>query len=303
MRRLTAVALLLAVLSACSDDVDRSKFANIESTSTPASSAPATDAPTVKPSKIAVLIFENHSFSQVAKSPFFKAMGAKYGLATNMKACTHPSQPNYICVAGGSTRGISTNSQSKKISGASIMGKTIKAGRTATVFAQSMRSDNCRLSQLGYYHPRHGFWPLFVDERALCEQHMIGYDKIKQRIIDGTLSNMNLIVPNNCSNAHDCSLSTADKWARTETERLMAGPDYQAGELVIVLTWDEDDHNEGNRIHTVVIHPSLDHVVVSKSLNLISLHRTLARFGNVEPIGSKWTSVNDLAREFGIEID
>jgi hypothetical protein len=144
---------------------------------------------------------------------------------------------------------------------------------------------------------------VFKDERALCEKHTVGYKQIKPRITDGTLGNVNMIVPGNCKNSHDCSLRTADTWFKAETEPLMAGSDYQSGELLIVLTWDEDDHNEGNRIHTVLIHPSLDHVVVDKALNLVSLHETLAKFGGTTPLGTAYESTPALHRAFGLEVD
>jgi acid phosphatase len=303
MRRaaaLLAALTLTAGLAACSADEEPSRFANVDE---PTPSVGPTDVPTVKPSKIAVIIGENKGYSQVIKgAPWMKSIGEKYGLAKSMKAMTHPSQPNYVWIAAGENKGITSNTI-KHVTGPSIMGKTIAAGRTAMVFAQTMSSDNCRQTQRGYYHPRHSYWVPFKDERALCEKFMVGYDKIVPRITAGTLPNLTLIVPNNCKNSHDCSLRTADAWFRAETERLMAGPDYQSGELAIVLTWDEDNHQEGNHIHTVLIHPSIDRKVVTAPLTLVSLHRTLARFGGVTPLGIRWKTTTDLATAFGLSID
>lgn len=266
--------------------------------------AGATDQPTVLPSKAAVIVNENKSYAQVRANLFFKGLGDRYGHATKVTACTHPSQPNYVCIAAGSTRGITSNTVSPRLTGPTIMGRTIKAGGTAAVFAQSQGSDTCRMSQNGYFHPRHYYgWPLFKDERALCEQWGLGYEKIKPLITEGKLPQLTLIVPNNCSNSHDCSLATAARWNQAEVERLMAGPDYKSGELLIVVTWDEDDKQSGNHIDMVLIHPSLEHKVVTAPLSLISLHRTLARFGHVAPIGTKWQAHTDLATAFRLGID
>lgn len=298
---LSALLLSLLALALYGCDTEQQPRSLVD-TATPATPTPTvTDAPTVLIEKAAVLIGENKGYNQVRNgAPKIKALGDRYGHATNVKACTHPSQPNYVCIAAGSTRGVTSNTVSPRLSGPTIMGRTIKAGGTAAVFAQSQGSDNCRMTQRGYFHPRHYYgWPLFKDERALCEQFGLGYEKIKPRITDGTLPQQTLIVPNNCSNSHDCSLRTADTWISTEVARLMAGPDYQAGRLVIIITWDEDDHTEGNHVDLVVIHPSLDHVVVTKALNLVSLHMTLARVGQVAPIK---TTTNDLATAFGLPI-
>lgn len=299
------ITFMVVFLMGCQATQER-RFANIEETTNSPSPSPlptVTDVPVVKPSKIAVIIGENHGYNQVLKgAPWIKSMGVKYGVATNMKAMTHPSQPNYVWIAAGSNKGITSNTI-RKVTGPSVMGKAIGAGKTAMVFAQTMSSDNCRQTQRGYYHPRHSYWVPFGDERALCEKFMVGYDKIYPRITDGTLPNLTLIVPNNCKNAHDCSLRTADNWFKAETEKLMAGPDWQAGELVIVLTWDEDGHNEGNHIHTAVLHPSLDHKVVTKALTLVSLHEALAEFGNTTPLGTKHSTTTNLNDAFGIEVD
>lgn len=307
MKRLALVLVTMFALASCSDSGPLGFAADDADPSPPPTTAAATDEPTVKPSKIAVLILENKGHKQVrASMKWWKSMGDRFAYATEAKAMTHPSQPNYVWIAAGENKGITSNSQSKKVSGPTIMGKTIAAGRTAGVFAQSMSSDNCRMSQRGYYHPRHSYgWVLFKDERDLCEKFMVGYDKIKPKITDGSLPNLTLIVPNNCSNSHDCSMSTADKWFRAETERLMAGPDYQSGELVIVLTADEDNGKEGNRIPLAVIHPSLDgaHKVVTKPLTLVSLHETLAAFGTVTPLGSKYKTTTALHDAFGLQTD
>ena len=261
------------------------------------------DEPTVRPSKIAVIINENRGYNQVRKGmPWLKSIGDKYGQATNMKAMTHPSQPNYVWIIAGSNRGITSNNTAR-VSGKSLQSTIPAAGRSFWTFGQTMSSDNCRLTQRGYYHPRHVPTTVFKDERAQCEKTTVGYDKIKPKITAGTLPNVSFIIPNNCSNSHDCSMATADKWSRTETERLMAGPDYQSGELVIVLTWDEDNKAEGNHIHTAVIHPSLDRVVVTKALNLVSLHETLAKFGGTTPLGTRYKTNPDLANAFGLSVN
>ena len=70
--------------------------------------APATAA-SASPSNhydhVFVFVEENHGFSDVIGNPAapnLNALAEKYGIATNYFAVTHPSEPNYVALLGGS---------------------------------------------------------------------------------------------------------------------------------------------------------------------------------------------------------
>ena len=82
-----------------------------------------------------------------------------------------------------------------------------------------------------------------------------------------------MVVPDLCNDAHDCALSVADSWFQSRMQKILAGPDWASGHLAVVLTADEDDSSQGNRVLTVVIHPSQKANVVSTALTHYSLTR------------------------------
>ena len=50
---------------------------------------------------IFVIVMENHSAAQVigsAEAPFVNEFAARYGLAANYAAVSHPSLPNYLAL-------------------------------------------------------------------------------------------------------------------------------------------------------------------------------------------------------------
>src|ERR1700730_17860569 len=56
-----------------------------------------------------IIIEENRSFQDIIDNPVapkLTQLARQYGLATRYYAVTHPSQPNYIALLGGSTFGI-----------------------------------------------------------------------------------------------------------------------------------------------------------------------------------------------------
>src|SRR5215470_9260130 len=58
---------------------------------------------------IFVIVDENHGFSDVIgnrAAPNLNALARRFGLATRYFGVSHPSEPNYVGLLGGSTHGI-----------------------------------------------------------------------------------------------------------------------------------------------------------------------------------------------------
>jgi len=62
---------------------------------------------------IFTIVMENHNYDEVigntSEAPYVNTLASQYGLATNYFAVSHPSLPNYLALAGGSTFGISSD--------------------------------------------------------------------------------------------------------------------------------------------------------------------------------------------------
>jgi hypothetical protein len=53
-----------------------------------------------------------------------------------------------------------------------------------------------------------------------------------------------------CNSTHDCSVGTGDAFLQTWVSKIMAGPDYQRGNTVIIITWDESGaHRPAHGLH------------------------------------------------------
>ncbi|MDQ3155349.1 MAG: alkaline phosphatase family protein [Actinomycetota bacterium] len=238
--------------------------------------------------KVLVFIEENHSLEQMKSGmPYAFSLAQQFGYATNFVAARHPSLPNYIAIAGGSTYGIDSNdapSSNRPVRGASVFGQAIKAGKTAKIYADGM-PNNCRTSNGGdRYAVRHNPWVYFSAERALCEQFDVPASQLAGDIAAGNLPNVGMVIPNNCNNAHDCSLGNADAWFRQWMPGIFDGPDWKSGHLAIILTADEDNKKSGNVVLTAVIHPSQKGKVVTTRLTHYSLSRLLSEVTGSPPL-------------------
>jgi acid phosphatase len=263
---------------------------------------------TANPSKVLVVVLENHSQSEVlSQMSYLKSLSSKYGRTTAYRANTHPSLPNYLVMAGGSTFGVTDdkNPSGHPLRGLSVFRQAYNNHRTAKTYAESMPS-RCKLVDYGRYAVRHNPWTYFADsaERSACGSYDVpsgtaSSGALRNDTVAGRLPNVGLVVPNVCSDAHDCSLATADKWLRAWVPVWLAGPDYRAGRLAVVVTFDEDDRSQGNSVLTVVIHPRLSGRVVSTAATHYNLSAWLSRVAGGLPLRNASGKVS-LGKLFGL---
>lgn len=251
-------------------------------------------AATPRVTKVLVVIEENHSLSQMqSQMPYAYSLAKQYGYASNYTAITHPSLPNYLAIAGGSTFGVTDDSypSAHKIGSKSVFSAAISTGRTAKTYNETMPS-NCYLSNSGSYAVRHNPWAYFssTTERSRCRSYDKPFTAFAGDVSAGALPNVGMVTPNVCHDAHDCSLATADSWLKNTMTKVFNGPDWKAGRLAVVLTADEDDSSQGNKVLTAVIHPSQSHRVVTTALTHYSLTGLLCDVAHAPRLGAGATA-------------
>lgn len=247
----------------------------------------------VRPTKVLVVVEENHTAGSALKGmPYLASLASTYGRASSYQAVTHPSLPNYLAIAGGSTFGVHDDRSpaSHHLAGPSVFDRVLAAGRTAKTYAEAMPSP-CALSATSRYAVKHNPWTYFSDasSRAGCRRFDVpagtsASGALRTDIDRGTLPTVGLLIPDICHDAHDCSLATADSWLKSWLTAMQRGPDYRAGRLAIVVTFDEDDSSGGNTVLTVVVSPRTSHVVVTSALTHYSLTRLLAELSGTTPL-------------------
>lgn len=270
----------------------------------PTSSSPKAATAPHSITKVLVFVEENHSLAQMKSGmPYAYRLAKRYGYASHYTATTHPSLPNYIAIASGRTYGVrdDLNPSAHKLTGASVFGRAIAAGKTAATYADGMPS-NCALTKGGSsYVPKHNPWAYFVTERALCRKYDLPISKLGGAITRGTLPNVGMVIPNLRHDAHDGSLGTADAWFRGWMTKVAAGPDWASGRLAIVLTADEDNRLSRNKVLTIVIHRSQRAKVVTTPLTHYSLARLFAEISGTKPLHFAATAPS-MVKAFGLPI-
>jgi acid phosphatase len=262
-----------------------------------ATSSPAPG--TTGATKLLVFVVENHSLSEMrSQMPWTFELARRYGYATDFHAMTHPSLPNYLAIAGGSTFGVTDDNEpsSHPIPGPSVFGEALHAGLTAHVYAESMPTP-CATYTTNLYATKHNPWTYFVDERQQCQAHDTSMAPFAKDVRTGQLPDAGMVVPDICSDAHSCPLATADAWLRREVGLAMSGPDFSSGRLAIVVTADEDDGSQGNTVLTILVHRS----VHGDPLSHLSLSRLYSEVLGVPPLRAA-ASAPSMAQAFDLPL-
>lgn len=257
-------------------------------------------------SKVLVIMEENESGSQALPAmPYLKSLATQYGQATDWSDVGHPSLPNYLAIFGGSNFGLSKDCTASQcpVSGESVFGQAIAAGKTAKVYGES-QATNCEAGSSGNYDPNHNPWPNFVDEASICKQFSVplGTPTSGNLINDinaGTLPNVGEVVPDLSDDAHNGTLAEADSYLKSLMAPILNGPDYKAGRLAVVVTFDEGQKNE--QVAFVMVAPGVQNKTVSTALNHYALTRFLDTTLGTAPLRNASTAP-DIAPLFGVSV-
>jgi acid phosphatase len=231
----------------------------------------------------------------------------RYGYATRWRAITHPSEPNYLAIVGGSTFGITDDDPpsahyARIGSARSVFDQALAAGRTAGVYAEGM-PDPCLPvdypSAAPLYAARHNPWVFFRAGRTGCRAHDRGLSTFAADAAADRLPDVGLLVPDLQHDAHDASLAAADSWLRTRLQPVLASDDFTTGRLVVVVTADEDDGHSGELVLTSVLNRRLSGVVVDTPLDHYSLTRYIDEVLRVAPLRAA-ADAPDLKGAFGL---
>lgn len=261
----------------------------------------------VPTTKILTVVIENHSLRQMQHGmPYLNRLAKRYGYASNYHAITHPSLPNYLAIAFGTTAKVKDDKapSAHHVHKSSIFSLANKAGTGARVYAESMRT-RCQKKAAYPYAVKHNPWA-YGSSGCVAGDVTAGTPqsgRLRSDAIAGRLPCAGMLIPNLINDAHDSSLAKADSYLKKWLPTLMAGPDFRSGRLVIVVTADEDNHSSrANRVLTVVISRSVSHKVVKSRLTHYSLTRLYNTVCHEGRYLGKASSARSMRVRFGLKL-
>jgi YVTN family beta-propeller protein len=228
--------------------------------------APAADIPRFQ--HVFVFYFENEDFNAVIgntrQAPFLNSLLPRASLLSDFFAEEHPSDGNYLALAGGSTFGIPLDDPLEENPQYTIRARNISdliggAHETWKAYLQSADGP-CDDTVHGYYWDDDMPMTYFADVRdrpAYCSAHLVPLQALQADLASAaTTPNFAWVSPNDCSDMEGCGIRAGDDFLATELGEIMRSPAWQTQRSMAIITFDEDgmDHQRpAQRIPTIII--------------------------------------------------
>ena len=213
-----------------------------------------------RPDHIVMVIEENRSYSQMIDSrdaPYINSLAVKGAVFTQSFGVTHPSQPNYLALFSGSTQGITDNSCPHAFSTPNLGHALMAAGLTFAGYSEDLPSVGSLICSAGLYARKHNPWVNWQDSVTNGLPPTANLPMTSFPIDYTKLPTVSVIVPNQANDMHHGqdpdAMKTGDRWLQEHLDAYVQWA--QQHNSLLIVTWDEDNKNERNRIVTLFVGP------------------------------------------------
>ena len=212
--------------------------------------------------------FENQDYDSVIgntkQAPYFNSLLSKGSLLADTFAEEHPSDGNYLAVAGGSTFGIPLDDPLEEnprytIDRRNLGDLLVGAHETWKDYAQGANGP-CDDTVHGAYWNDDPEFMYFRDVRTrpqYCAAHLVPLEEMSNDLRSAaTTPSFSWVEPNDCTDMEGCGIASGDRFLKQTLGQIMAAPAWTTQRSLVIITFDEDayDHEHpAQRVATVVL--------------------------------------------------
>jgi YVTN family beta-propeller protein len=199
--------------------------------------------------------FENEDFGSVfgntAQAPFLNSLVPQSSVLGSFFAEEHPSDANYLALAGGSAFGVPLTDPLEENSQYTIRARNIgdlidARHQTWKAYLQSANGP-CDDTVHRYYWNDDEPMTYFADVRgrpAYCAAHLVPLPALRTDLASAaTTPNFAWIAPDDCADMEGCGIQAGDKFLATELGAIMASPAWRTQRSLAIITFDEDSYD------------------------------------------------------------
>jgi phospholipase C len=202
--------------------------------------------------KIVYVVLENTSYDEALAQPFLTQLAKEGTLLTNFHGVSHPSEPNYIAMVGGSTLGVHGDGHFD-LGQKNIVDLLEAKNKSWKVYAEDY-PGNCFLGMSsGKYVRKHNPLISFTNIQnnpSRCK-NIVDSSSFVSDFTSSKISDYNMFIPNLDNDGHDTGASFADQWLSTTFSPLISNAQAMQN-VILIVTFDEDDGFGGNKVFTVM---------------------------------------------------
>ena len=207
--------------------------------------------------KVFVIVLENTSAEKAHRQPYLKSLRQRGASLDRFYAVAHPSLPNYIAMTSGSTHGVAGNRAVNL--DVRHLGDLLEAKKRTWRQYAGGYPGGCFLGERhDRYVRKHAPFLSYTNvqrDPARCA-NTVDAARLDEDIAEGRLADYSLYIPDVYDDGHHTGVAYADKWLQKTFDRKFNDARFMKDMLVIV-TFDEDDNKHGNHIYTVLLGDSV----------------------------------------------
>jgi YVTN family beta-propeller protein len=212
--------------------------------------------------------FENEDFHQIVgntkQAPYLNSLLPHASLLGQFYAEEHPSDGNYLAIAGGSTFGVPLDDPAEEnplytINASNIASEIDGAHETWKAYLQSAAGP-CDDTVHGYYWDDDQPMMYFADVReraAYCASHVVPLASLPADLRKtSTTPNFAWVSPDDCSDMEGCGIKAGDDFLKAELSQIMRSPAWTRQRSLAIITFDEDAQDyqhPAQRVATIVL--------------------------------------------------
>ncbi|HEX5363439.1 MAG TPA: alkaline phosphatase family protein [Gallionella sp.] len=235
---------------------------------------------TPRPDHIVIVVEENKSYSQIIGNPvapYVNELSRRGVLFTQSYGVTHPSQPNYLALFSGSTRGIGSNACPLELHGENLASALIDKGLSFVSYAESLPQPGFAGCIYGAYYRKHNPVANWTEHAALNQP----FSALPQDYAQ--LPTVALVVPDQRNDMHDGSIAQGDDWLARNIEPYAQWA--MTHNSLLIVTWDEDDGWSNNRVATIMVGPMVKPGSSAQRINHYTLLRMIGEMYGLPYLG------------------
>ncbi|KAJ3310145.1 hypothetical protein HDV04_005339 [Boothiomyces sp. JEL0838] len=199
-----------------------------------------------------VVVLENTDYATAMQDQYLGTTLPSQGrLLTNYKAVAHPSQPNYVAMIGGSTFGVSSDSN-VNVKQKSIVDILTAGGKTWAAYEENY-PGNCFTGDKYPYRRKHNpfiSYTTVAQDKTRCA-NIVPASQLASDIQNKKVPNYVFYTPNMQNDGHDTDVGTASNWVENTIGPLFTNP-YFANTLFLI-TFDEDESYTTNQVYALLM--------------------------------------------------
>jgi hypothetical protein len=162
-------------------------------------------------------------------------------------------------IAGATAASYTTAATSAADNGEAFSVVVTNSAGTVTAYAEDIPSVGYTGGDMGNYAVRHVPLAYLTDvqDSAAGRATLVPFTQFATDLASGNLPNYSFVTPNLCDNAHNCALSVADTWLKTNIAPLLTSTPFK-DDGVLIVVFDEsgnDNTDGGGRVAAVFISP------------------------------------------------